>query len=209
MKLSTSFLLTAALALSLLSASEPPARAAEAGEPPDTENPTAFRESPKRRSDRATESHRHAQKRAGGMQLLDQFKKDSPEEFRELMELREEDPAAFRLRLRKHMKEAAKRRRERISPQREKQVRALVEEWRQAETDAEKEKVRSKLRTELGEVFDEKIARSRKRLEDMKRRMQEIEQALDRRTDKREKIIENHVDDLLRAPELRWEMNMP
>lgn len=140
---------------------------------------------------------------------LERFRTEQPEEYRELMELRETNPEAFREQLRNHMRDLVKRVRGESLSDQEQELHELARQYREAETEAERRRLRETLRDGLTELFDDRIRSQRERLEDMRARLEEVEAAIERREEHRDEIIDTRVDELLRDPELRWHMELP
>jgi exonuclease VII large subunit len=148
-------------------------------------------------------------RRRGDGDLLKDLREANPEQFRELMELREKDPEQFRQQVRSLLRRRMENKHHQRFEEEEKRIDDLAEAYHDAASDQKKDDIRAELRAELEKVFAERLAERRERLEDMKARIKEIETALDRRENSKKEIIDSHLEDLLKTPELRWRMHMP
>ena len=158
---------------------------------------------------RPTPSRPQIPRRRGDGDLLKDLREANPEQFRELMELREKDPEQFRRQVRSLLRRRMETKHHQRFEEEEERIHDLAQAYREAASDREKDEIRAELRAELEKVFTERLAERRERLEDMKARLQEIETALERRENSKTEIIDSHLEDLLKTPELRWRMHMP
>lgn len=123
----------------------------------------------------------------------------SPEEIERLKNLHKENPEAFKEEIRKKFQE-----RKCSMGGTSKEVQELIQKYQQAENLDEKENCRNQIRECLRKQFKEKMEINRKRLEETENRIKELREKLEERQKRAEEIIEEHLRDLTKDPDLRW-----
>ena len=140
---------------------------------------------------------------------LGDMREEQPERYRELRELRKNDPEAFREEMRNRVHSVMKKRQQTWHQQFDEELRETVKQYQDAETNEQRDAARAEVRELLASIFDERLQDQEQRLTEMKRRLETIQDALNRRKQSRDEIIETRLDQLLRDPELRWDMSLP
>jgi hypothetical protein len=86
----------------------------------------------------------------------------------------------------------------------EDEVARLSEELKKAKTDKDRARAEKKLRAKLSGLFDQKEEALRARIGRMEQDIREAKAKLDRRREKRERIIERRLEDLKEGDDLRF-----
>jgi hypothetical protein len=138
-----------------------------------------------------------------------------PEEFEHLQRLREEKPYQFQRALRKKLrqarfKQALRGHREKgtvRSPEidrLERETHEMGQAYRKAATDEEKEALRTDLRSKLETLFDLRQKEKEKKIEQIGNRVAKLQQAMKKREDHREQIIDHRLLELTEGEVLAW-----
>lgn len=123
----------------------------------------------------------------------------SPEEIERLKNLHKENPEAFKEEMRKRFQEG------KCSMGGDsKEVQELIQKYQQTEDIDEKDNCRNQIRECLRKQFRERMEINRKRLEETENRIKELRRKLEDRQKRAEEIIEEHLRDLTKDPDLRW-----
>jgi HD-GYP domain-containing protein (c-di-GMP phosphodiesterase class II) len=135
--------------------------------------------------------------------LMEIVREKYPERFERLKHLRAEDPEAFRKALRRirermgtgpgHEQSESKEDKEAMRGLLDK-FKATLEDFQEANAD-DRADLRSNLVELAGEIFDAKQAHREARLEKMRSRLGDLEQEIAERTDQRETLIEQFVEE--------------
>lgn len=116
------------------------------------------------------------------------FNRMSQEERRAMMELQAKDPAAFQEKMKKLAGELRA-----ADEARRKQIEALAERARTG-TDAEKKAAREELTKIFREGFQQRLTDSRRHLEEMRRRIEQLSEELKQREANADEMIRTMVD---------------
>lgn len=121
------------------------------------------------------------------------------DEKKELEELRKTDRDGFRKKIRELVKKYKKQ-----LEQEQKEVRSFAKKIRNADTEAEKSKLKEELRSKLRKQFDAKMAINRRNYKQAGKRLEELKKRLDAREAKADVIIERRLQELTEDPDLKW-----
>lgn len=173
------------------------------------ENGGHFSHSPRRST---TGKGRHGDPRArmkGALEAFEFLKTQDPERFKELMQLRDTDPDAFRKRLQEFLATRSGpggggRHWAGVGASEEK-CRELAWLYHEAEDETEKEAISRTLLDKIEETFDLRQQGARERLERMEEEIAKIRSLLERRDGKRGKICKVRLEELTRDPALEWD----
>lgn len=162
--------------------------------------------------------------------LLNHIEQQDPEQARELRELRENDPAAFREALHERLNRVRERIQaaepDRLTRDRQRkpeesgregprarrphqegdvdvrrhdvEIRNLVQQYREATTDEQREELRKALKDEVTTRFDQREDARRIQLEQLKQSVERLRAVLEERAEQREELIDQRVESLLR-----------
>ena len=142
----------------------------------------------------------------GGRRFFEQLRNENPEQFQELMRLRERAPGEFREALKGLLEKRGsnvpgrKRRSEA-----EQKCLELSRLHRETTDPAEKKRIESELREAVETAFDERLAQQKARLKAMEDSLAQMREAVDKREEKRALVCEERVKWLTRDLELDWE----
>ncbi|MCK4352997.1 hypothetical protein KAW65_06270 [candidate division WOR-3 bacterium] len=140
----------------------------------------------------------------------------APMRLKRLKEMRLKNPTKYQHFLRQTMrrkkrlellKEIAPERYELLKKQQELEVKSwkLAEDYKSVETDAEKEKIKSDLKTLLNELFDLKEKDKEFELQRLEKEIAKIKELITKRKAHKNEIIENHFNRLIGEKEyLEW-----
>lgn len=144
----------------------------------------------------------------GEQEGLEWFKEEFPEKYEQLMELREKNPQKFRMqamrlkkgwrmfhRLREEDPEAYEMFKEMFKLQ--EQVRDLAESYKKEDSEKEKQEIRQKMENLLSEAFDMKLKLGERRLQKLEERLSKLADFLQKRKEHKEKIIQQHLAELI------------
>ena len=120
------------------------------------------------------------------------FAELSDAERKEMLNIQRNDPDKFRELMFAKAQEIEKA--ERAERQ---QLTALVEQFKSAKTDAEKENIRKQMRDIHRKRFNKRLESNRRHLEAMKRRAEFLEKELDKRAENAEKIVDLLTESML------------
>lgn len=214
----------ALLAGAFLSAAADPDRAKKGGEDRKvivTPGPDAAG-SGRARSDAAKERVEREVRSAGAAgeggrpvdRLLEHIKRSDPGEHERLVALRRENPEAFQQALRRklgqgRLREGAGSRTERpvnteaATAERMGRVDGLAEEYRRARGE-EREKLRARIRENIGEVYDTRERDRTRRIRQMEEELVHMKKEIENRRELRDKIIDRKVGELLGEDPTAW-----
>ncbi len=136
---------------------------------------------------------------------LEKLKKEKPEEFEELMKLREQEPAEFRKRISALARQHFQKRRLSNMPPEERRCIELSRKYAETEDPAAKEKVKAELEEAVQQAFDARIRQRLERLERMEKELKRIREQIEERKAHRDKICQTRVEELTRDPRYRWD----
>ncbi len=149
--------------------------------------------------------------RKGGdvFQRMQHFKEANPEQYEELMQLREKDPQAFRERMRDVMRQQLAGRDGEKNRMRElsERQRDLARQYQEAEDPERKEQIRTELREVVEKAFDERVEYHRDRLERMEKEIERLKDHIKQRVSLKDEIVERRISELTEKSMLDWNGN--
>jgi DNA repair exonuclease SbcCD ATPase subunit len=114
--------------------------------------------------------------------------------YRELMELREENPELYEL-----------RREDLLLARESRELVRELQQVRRADGEAEAERIRERLRDVVTRHFEVRQALRERELEQLERRLEALRDELEQRREERDELIEQRLEELTGRPELpRW-----
>ena len=149
-------------------------------------------------------------------QALEEIKAQDPEFYENLMRMKENMPGEYQIILYETIER--KRELERLKEENpelyqdmvkreeyERRERELSRKYRDAETDADKKKIETELKTVLNELFDLNLKMRRREVEELENRIKEIKSDIEERKKDKDKVIELHLKDITgQNDHLRW-----
>jgi len=139
--------------------------------------------------------------------LKERFQQRNPEEFKKLMELRENDPEAFKARMRELTQEAMLKGGPggmALNTPEDAESMKLAKQYQDASTPEEKAKLKEELRKTVANAFDKRLEAQKKRFAEMEEHVTKAKAEFADREKNRSDIIANRVDELTKDPKLRW-----
>ena len=131
---------------------------------------------------------------------VETLKEEEPEEYERLMELRREDPDAFRQEIRERIREKIEDR----MPESARECQKLRQKYHEADNDREKEEIREDLEDAVEDAFEERLERQEELVDDLEEKLDKLRDRIRKRKDNKDEIIEVRVEQLTRDPDLRW-----
>jgi hypothetical protein len=129
---------------------------------------------------------------------MEELQREKPEEHRRLSRLQEENPSAFRRELRRKASETREPGRGRGRSIRPHPLRDEILALRNAETDDAREAAVAGLREKIRARVDANLAEREKAIQDVRKKLQDLEQQNEQEQARREEIIDNHLQRVLR-----------
>ncbi|MFA5140612.1 MAG: hypothetical protein WC728_15395 [Elusimicrobiota bacterium] len=129
-------------------------------------------------------------------EIIGTLKRDEPEVFEHLQQIRRARPDAFRNRLRemRPMLRDPEFRKSMIGNFKlEMRLRKLTEGYREAKDEKEKARIKDELKTALEEQFDSKLAAQEMRLKRMEQEIGELRKRVEKRRKDKKKLVENRL----------------
>ncbi len=138
-----------------------------------------------------------------------------PHKYENLIQLRSRRPVLYRqalLRAYKEMQFAERLREEnpeqyenlKLERELESQSQTLAEQYKTAETEAEKKAIEEKLRSVLIQTFEVRQANRQFEIDKLESRLQELKEKNEERQQNKNRIIQLRIDELLGLGELKW-----
>lgn len=140
-----------------------------------------------------------------GGRIMQRLQEENPEEFRRLMQLRQENPEQFQGELRDLVRRRMQKRAG-AGRNHENQALNLARQYREAESEEDKARLRDELEQSVRQAFDADLSQREEMVENMERKITELRQMLVRRRENKTRICADRVEELLRDPELKWNM---
>jgi len=135
---------------------------------------------------------------------LEDFRKKHPDEYSELMRLKEENPEEFRRRLSELARERMRQRwKPKMQPE-ERRCLELSEKYHKAKSPEEKQKILAELRKAVEAAFDARIQERLRWVDAMEQKLKQIRGQIQERQANKDKICEARVEELTRDPKYRW-----
>ena len=152
---------------------------------------------------------------------MEELRRQKPEEFRRLMELRKTDPQAFKAELRQHLGRGRRFQTQgppgaeggRGGPRMmrpgnrdplEQRCQELGRQVRNAETQEDKDRLLVQLATAVDDAFTRRIDEHRTRLTQMEKQLEAMRTSIAQREANQDQICQRRVDELTRDPALNW-----
>lgn len=123
----------------------------------------------------------------------------SEQEKAELKKLQQENPEAFREKLKQKIQALKQKKNEENS-----KLKSLSKKYQEASLPEEKQQVLKQIREITEKQFDQKMETNRKALENIEKRFAELKKKYEEREQKRSEIIESRVLELTKDPSLEW-----
>lgn len=123
----------------------------------------------------------------------------SEQEKADLKKLQQENPEAFREKLRQKLQALKQKKNEENS-----KLKELSKKYQEASLPQEKQEVLKQIRKITERQFDEKMESNKKSIENIETRFTELKKKYEERQLKRSEIIENRVLELTRDPSIEW-----
>lgn len=140
-----------------------------------------------------------------GMEWLERMKRENPDEFQRLLQLRQTDPQQFSQELRKFAQQRrGSMRHSGRATEEERKCQELGRLYHETKDTAERERIRGELRGAVEAAFDRQIKERREWLDEMMRKIEGGRKRLAEREAKRDEVCEDRVHDLTRDPGLKW-----
>jgi len=132
---------------------------------------------------------------------MNHLERTQPEEHERLMNLRQEDPAAFREEIRTHL--ARIREQPPLPPGRGRPDRfaAEVEAVRNAATDQEKQKALAALRNAVSEMLEQRMQMREERIQSIQADLERLREQHNADSGRKEELVQETLDSLLTPPE--------
>ena len=161
----------------------------------------------------------------GGAGALDQWlakmKKRNPDEFARLMRLREENPEAFRAKIRERLQKAREENRQRseskfsrpagepipvrgpdeTSERSDQNLREISDSWRAASTGEERSRIEGRLRSQFMTEFQQRMRMQEERLVNLERQIEDLRRDIIRQREFAERVVDRKVRQTLERRE--------
>ncbi|MCC5846929.1 MAG: hypothetical protein JJU29_02465 [Verrucomicrobia bacterium] len=135
---------------------------------------------------------------------MNHLSENDPDEHARLMELREEDPRAFREAVREGLNEV---RRQHRQDRQQRMFGEQVDAIRNAETDEERQEAVEALKLAVGEMVERRMEMREQRIASVREQLERLESEHQTDKDRQQELVENYVEQLLAEPEEAPEEN--
>lgn len=137
-------------------------------------------------------------------ELIGTLKREEPEVFEHLQQIRKKRPDAFKMKLREMrpmLRDPEFRKTMIANFKQDMRLRKLTEGYRESKDEKEKAKIKDELKAALEEQFDAKLAANEMRLKKMEREIGDLRQRIEKRRKDKKRLVESRLNVITGAEE--------